>query len=92
MGITDILKELPDGNAKTSTRYGFADLVILRSFPASIDTGTLLFVCAFRHKDVFVAGNYKPAAREFQRQVISINLLYKWDCTLVFDGMPPTEK
>ena len=92
MGITDLLKEIPGGNAKTSTRYGFVDLGILRSFPASIDTGTLLFVCVFRHKDAFVAGDYEPPAREFQRQVISINLLYKWDCTLVFDGMPPTEK
>ena len=92
MGIKDLLKELPGGNAKTSTRYGFADLAILRGFPASADTGTLLFVCAFRHKDAFVAGDYIPAAREFQRQIISMNLLYKWEYTLVFDGVPPTEK
>ena len=92
MGITDLLKELPGGNAKTCTRYGFADITILRSFPASVDTGTLLFVCAFRHKDAFDAGDYIPAAREFQRQIISMNLLYKWEYTLVFDGIPPKEK
>ena len=92
MGITDLLKELPDGDAKTSTRYGFANLAILRSFPASIDAGTLLFVCALRHKDVLAAGDYASAAREFQRQIISMNLLYKWDYTLEFDGIPPTKK
>ena len=75
MGITDLLKELPGGNAKTSTHYGFANLAILRSFPASVDTCTLRFVCALR-----------------QRQVISMNLLYKWDYTLEFDGIPPTKK
>ena len=62
MGIKDLLKELPGGNVKNSTRYGFADLAILRSFPASVDTGTLLFVCAFRHKDAFNAGDYIPSA------------------------------
>ena len=92
MGITDLLKELPGGNAKTSTRYGFADLAILRSFPASVDTGTLLFVCALWHKDAFNAGDYIPSVAEFQRQIITMNLLYKWDYTLVFDRMPPTEK
>ena len=91
-GITGLLKELPGGNATTSTRFGSANLAILRTFPASIDTGTLLFVCAFRHKDAFNAGDYIPSAREFQRQIVTMNLLYKWDYTLVFDGMPPTEK
>ena len=68
MGITDLLKELPGGNAKTSTRYGFANLAILRNFPASIDTGTLLFVWALRHKEAYNAGRYLPALREFQRK------------------------
>ena len=54
MGVTGLLKELPGGNATTSTRFGFANLAILRTFPASIDTGTLLFVCAIRHKDAFL--------------------------------------
>ena len=79
MGITDLLKELPSENAKTSTCYGLSGLTILRNFPASIDTGTLLFVCALRHKNTFVVGNYAPTAQEFQRQVIIMNLLYKWD-------------
>ena len=60
MGITDLLKELPGGNATTSTRFGFANLTILRSFPASIDTGTLLFVCALRHKEAYDEGSYPP--------------------------------
>ena len=86
MGITDLLKELPGGNVKTSTRYGFANLTILRSFLASIDTSTLLFVYAIRHKDAYNAGNYIPSAKEFQRQIIAMNLLHKWDYTLVFNG------
>ena len=68
MDIADLLKELPGGNVKTSTRYGFANLEILRSFPASIDTGTLLFVWALRHKEAYNAGRYLPALREFQRK------------------------
>ena len=65
MGITDLLKELPGGNAKTFTRYGFANLAILRSFPASIDTGTLVFICVLRHKEAYSAWDYIHAAREY---------------------------
>ena len=69
MVITDLLKELPCGNAKISTRYGFANLAILRSFPASINTGTLVFVCALRHKEAYNAWDYIHAAREYDRGV-----------------------
>ena len=58
-------------------------LGLLRGRPVDIDTGTLIYVCALRHKDVYNAGDYLPAAAEFQRQIISLNLLYKWDVTLV---------
>ena len=65
MGITDLLKELPGGNAKTSTRYGFANLAILRRFLASIDTGMLVFVCDLRHKEAYNTWDYVHAAREY---------------------------
>ena len=92
MGITGILKELPGGDMKTSAYVGFDTLDLLRGVPVDIDTGTLLYACALRHKDAFNAGDYLPAAAEFQRQIISLNLLYKWDFTLVFDGPRPEEK
>ena len=94
MGVKGLLKELPGGDVGQCQRTGFANLAALhnRFRPADIDTGTLIFVCALRHKEAFNAGDYVPAAREFQRQIISMNLIYKWDYTLVFDGRPPEEK
>ena len=92
MGITGLLKELPGGDMKTSAYVGFDTLDVLRGVPVDIDTGTLIYACALRHKDAFNAGDYLPAAAEFQRQIISLNLLYKWDFTLVFDGPRPEEK
>ena len=89
MGITDLLKELPGGNAKTSTHYGFANLAILRSFLASIDTGTLLFVCALRHKDVFCCWRLRtrfpgiPAASHLHEPAIHVGLLsgVRWNAS-----------
>ena len=92
MGVNGLLQELPGGDIKTSARVGFEKLGLLRGRPVDTDTGTLIYVCALRHKDAYNAGDYLPAAAEFQRQIISLNLLYKWDVTLVFDGRPPDEK
>ena len=77
MGINGLLKELPGGDTKTSTRVGFDKLALLRGRPVDIDTGTLIYTCALRHKDAFNAGDYLPAAGKFQRQIIALNLLYK---------------
>ena len=57
MGITGILKELPGGDMKTSAYVGFDTLDLLRGVPVDIDTGTLLYACALRHKDAFNAGD-----------------------------------
>ena len=92
MGVKWLLKELPVGDVKACTRVGFLGLEILRGCLVDIDTCPLVFVCTLRHKEAFNAVNYVPAAGEFQCQIISINLLYKWDYTLVFDGQPPKEK
>ena len=71
MGVKGLLKELPGGSMDESF-HGFLNLDILRNkcLPADIDTGTLVFVCALRHREAFNSGNYTPSAREFQRQMI----------------------
>ena len=92
MGVTDLFRELPGGNTKTDTRFGFSKLPVLGSFPASIDTGGLVFLCAHRHKEAYNSGDYLPAAREFQHLITTMNLLHKWKYTLVFDGALPMEK
>ena len=76
------------------TLCGFSRLDILcnKSRPADFDTGTLIFFCALRHKEAYNNGDYMPAAREFQRQIITLKLIHKWDYTCVFDGLPPTKK
>ena len=51
-----------------------------------------IYTCALRHKGAYDAGDYLLASGEFQRQIISFNLLYKWDFTLGFDGKIPEEK
>ena len=92
MSINCLLQDLPGGESKTSACVRFEKLDLLRSRPPDIDTGTLICVSALQHKDAYNVSKYLPAAGEFQRQVISLNLLYKWDTTLVFDGQPPDEK
>ena len=66
MGVKGLLKELPGGNMKEQ-RVGFATLSALCSEArrcADIDAGTLIFVCALRHKEAYDKGDYVPAARE----------------------------
>ena len=92
MGINGLLQELPGGDNKTSACVGFEKFDFLRGRPVDIDTVTLIYVCALRHKDEYNAGNYLPAAVELQHQIISLNLLYKLETTLVFDRQPPDEK
>ena len=50
MGINGLLQELPGGDSKTSTCVGFEELNFLRGRPVDIDTGTLIYLCALRHK------------------------------------------
>ena len=94
MGVKGLLPELPGGSMKDNGHCGFSGLDILRNKtrPADIDTGTLVFVCALRHKEAFNNGDYTPAARKFQRQLIALNLIHQWDYTCIFDGRPPIEK
>ncbi|KAL7541138.1 hypothetical protein ACHAWF_006863, partial [Thalassiosira exigua] len=93
MGIRDLFCRLPGGKM-TDQQRGFSKLRILRdkNRPVDIDTGTLVFTCALRHKTAYNAGNYEPAAREFQRTIVSLSLIEKWDFCCVFDGIPPAEK
>ena len=67
MGINGLLQELPCGDSKTSTCVRFKKIDLLRGRLVDIDTGTLIYVCVLRHKDVYNAGNYLPAAGEFPR-------------------------
>ena len=94
MGVKGLLEELP-GSDMEDQRIRFSTLDILCGLaqrPANIDTSMLVLVCALRHKEAFNADNYVPAACEFQRQPIFLDLIYKWDYTLMFGGRPPTEK
>ena len=67
MGVKGLPKELPGWDMEACTQVGFSNLEIRRSCLVDIDTGTLVFVCALRHKEAYNAGDYVPAAREFQR-------------------------
>ena len=81
MGISGLLKELPGGDMKAQ-RSGFGTLDALRGdqrHPVDIDAGTLIFVCAIRHKEAYNSGDYTPAARDFQRQLITLDLIHRWD-------------
>ena len=66
MGVNGLLPELPGGEEKL---YGFPSL---NCFSIEIDTGLLVFVCSHRHKEAFNSGKYMPAARKFQRQIITL--------------------
>ena len=68
MGVKGLLKELSGGDTKACTRVGFSSLEILRSRLVDIITGTLVFVCALRHKEAHNRGRYLPACRKFQRK------------------------
>ena len=90
MRVKGQLRELPDGNMKEQC-VRFVTIIALRGnmrCPVDIDACTLIFVCATRHKEVYNSGDYVPAAREFQRQLIILDLIHRWDYTLVFDGCP----
>ena len=47
---------------KACTHVGFFMLEILGSCPADIDTATLIFACALRHKQMYNEGGYPPMA------------------------------
>ena len=94
MGIKGLLKELPGGKM-ADQRVGFDALAASRGagrFSAEVDAGSVLHICALRHKAPFDDGDYVPAAREFNRMLISFELSCNWDVTMVFDGCPPPEK
>ena len=78
MGVNDLLGQLPGGRMD-ETQHGFSRLTILRdkNRRTNFDSDTLVYVCALRHKEAFNAGNYLPSAREFQRQIITLNLIYR---------------
>ena len=91
MGIKGLLSELPGGDIADAVR--FAKIPELKSHPVDIDTGTLLFQCAYKHQALYRHGNYVPAVREFLRQVTVLRSVLKWkDVELIFDGIPPKEK
>ena len=87
-GVTDLLRELPSENVKTNARFGFSELPVVGSFLANINIGGLVFLRAYQYKEAYNSGKYLPGAREFQRLVITMNLLHKWKYILVFDGIP----
>ena len=93
MGVDDLLGPLPGGKME-ETQYGFSRLMILRngSRRVEIDTGTLVFICALRHKEAFNASNYLPSAQEFHRQILILHHIHRWDFICVFDGCPPAAK
>ncbi|EJK67549.1 hypothetical protein THAOC_11399, partial [Thalassiosira oceanica] len=93
MGINKLLPQLYGGRMEDQLT-GFAGLEDLKNKKngASIDTGTLIFVCALVHKSSCLAGDYRPAVAEFQRRITILICIYKWDANFVFDGVPPEAK
>ena len=89
MGVKGLLYQLP-----CTPAIGFYALVELsnRDNPVDIDTGTLIFVCALVHIEAYRVGNYEPSLREFQRLLIVLGKVHKWNFTCIFDGIPPPEK
>ena len=57
-----------------------------------LDTGTLLYCCAVRHKIPYEAGDYGPSVRAFQRLLIVLHVVNKWTFTSILDGKSPEEK
>ena len=94
MGIKNLLKELPGGNSLTDTIHGFDNLHLLRDRKnkVDLDAGTLVFVSALRNRETYSQGIYKFAAAEFQRELMCLVEVYRWDIRVIFDGKPPTEK
>ena len=76
MGIDGLLKEL-HGGRMTEQSVGFAELnkwLHKSKTPIDVDTGTLLFVCAYRHRHAYNAGDYLPSVLAFHRQLIILSV------------------
>ena len=71
MGVKGLLQELIGRDVKVGTRVGFSTLEILLSCPADINTGTLTFVCALRHKGTTTQG-LPTRPRDFQHQTTTL--------------------
>ena len=93
MGIKGLFLECPGGTGDDLI-VGFSNLSHLRNKanPADLDSGTLLYTCAWSRRDEYNAGNYIPAVRQFKQQILFMTVVYKWDFTMIFDGCPPPEK
>ena len=94
MGIKGLLRELPGGRM-TDQSADFAKLTEWlheNNRPIDIDTGTLIFSCAHRHRHTYNAGDYLPSVHAFQRILIVLNAVNKWKFTAILDGASPTEK
>jgi len=94
MGVDGLLREL-HGGRMTEQSVGFAELtewLHKSKRPIDIDTGTLLFVCAYRHRHAYNLGDYLPSVRAFQRLLIVLSVVYKWKFTAILDGTSPAEK
>jgi len=79
----------------TEQSVGFAELnkwLHKSKTPIDIDTGTLLFVCAYRHRHAYNAGDYLPSVLAFHRQLIILSVVNKWKFTAILDGASPAEK
>ncbi|KAL7453440.1 hypothetical protein ACHAWC_006850 [Mediolabrus comicus] len=94
MGINSVLKELPGGRMADQLT-GFDKLtkwLKKKGLSIDLDTGTLLYCCANRHKIPYAAGDYVPAVRAFQRMLIVLDVVNKWKFTSILDGKSPEEK
>lgn len=96
MGINGLLPQLPGGHSTVNKITGFARLREFiglqhlagsdklpknnRPINVDIDTGTLLFNCAWRYRDAYADGDYKLAVAEFHRQLIVLRVVYNERC------------
>jgi len=93
MGINKLLPEFP-GGPMTSAKAGFDLLnpLLQGDETTDVDMGTLVYVCALKHKNTYNGGNYTPALREFHRRLTILTTLHGWKMNCIFDGQTPPEK
>ena len=86
MGINKLLPEFP-GGPMTSAKAGFDLLnpLLQGDETTDVDMGTLVYVCALKHKNTYNGGNYTPALREFHRRLTILTTLHGWKMNCIFD-------
>jgi 5'-3' exonuclease len=82
MGIKDFLPNYFGGD---TFYFGFNSFAF-SSEHIVFDAAGLLFACAMRYTDSYIAADYTPSLLAFQRQLVYLNNTLRWNMVVVFDG------